>query len=300
MKIYKKSQNRFIMNKLNFILTCDDVGRGNVDEFEKFLSLIEEYGIKSTFFAVPKPRDNLPLKENKEWINALKKAIKLGHDVQLHGYAHEKLECGFPPKLILNLYEKTDRENLEKKIIEERGEIEKNLELNKMINRLSESKKIFEGVFGYSPICFRSPHLGMHTNLYKALNNLGIKYSSNFVVNPDGWNYIKGRKNKKEWNKEGIFPVPTKAREGIIELPISCEYSWFLKKENLNRAFNLMKYDARKISKIENSFMLPLSHFYAIIKEPAGEELYRKFFDYAKKNFDFHSYTISEYIKKII
>ena len=33
-------------------------------------------------------------------------------------------------------------------------------------------------------------------------------------------------------------------------------------------------------------------------KEPVGEELYRKFFTYAKNSFDFRSYTIKDYIKE--
>ncbi len=287
------------MDRLNFILTSDDVGRDSVENFNNFLDFLEECNIKCTFFAVPKPRDNIVLTKNKEWIRALKEAIKKGHDVQLHGYTHERFECGFPKKFILSLYQKEERETLIKNIGENKEEIEKNLELKKLTARLSKSKKLFEKAMGYSPICFRSPLLGTHENLYKALNKIGIKYSTNLVVNSSGWSYItKEKRFGRGWDKKGVLPVQTKMREGIIELPISCEYSWFLKKKSTSRAFNLMKYDAKRISKIKNSFMLPLSHFYSIVKEPAGKVLYRKFFDYARKNFDFHSYTISEYIKE--
>lgn len=288
------------MNKLNFILTSDDVGRGDVEDFNKFISLLKEYGIKATFFAVPKPRDNIPLNENKDWISALKNAVKEGHDIQLHGFTHERLECGFPDDFIWSLYPENERENLKKSIIENREKIEKNLEFNKLIERLFQSKKIFEEVMGYSPVCFRSPLLGTHKNLYKALAKLKIKFSSNVVMNPNGWNYIKNNITKKEWNKKGILPVPTKMQEGIVELPISCEYNWFLENNDFERAFELMKDDAEKISRMENAFMMPLSHFYAVVKSPVGIELYRRFFDWAKKNFDFKSYTIREYVKKKI
>jgi peptidoglycan/xylan/chitin deacetylase (PgdA/CDA1 family) len=287
------------MKKLNFILTSDDVGRDSVENFKKFVSFLDEYGIKCTFFAVPKPRDNMPLNENKEWIIALKKAIQLGHDVQLHGFTHERFECGFPNKLVLSMYEKEARKNLMKEMTDNKEKIEENLSLDKLTSRLLKSKKLFEKALGYSPICFRSPLLGMHENLYKALAKTGIKYSTNIVVNPSGWSYINREKNfGKVRGKKRILPVMTKAQGGIIELPISCEYSWFLKKENMKRALKLMKRDARKISKIENSFMLPMSHFYSIVKEPAGEELYRKFFEWARKNFYFKSYTINEYAKE--
>lgn len=290
------------MSKLDFILTSDDVGRDTTENFNKFISLLDEYNIKCTFFAVPKPRDNIPLAENKEWIYVLKKAVNDGHDVQLHGYTHEQLECGIPPNFMLDIVP-----SLKKKVAEERNEIEKNLELSKLVDRLSKSKEIFEKVMGYSPICFRSPLLATHENLYKALVKLGIKYNTNFVVNPTGWYYIveNGKpieeRNYPEnnWNKEGIMPVPTKAQESVTELPLSSEYSWFLKeKDLLDREFYLMKDDAHKISEIKNSFMLPLSHFFAIIKEPVGIELYKKFFSYAKDNFDFKSYTIKDYIKE--
>jgi len=283
------------MNELNFILTSDDVGRDSIENFNKFISLLEELDIKCTFFAVPKPRDNLPLNENKEWVIALRKAVKLGHDVQLHGYKHEQFECGFPPKLIFSLYPKENRKYLKEYIIKNSDKIEKELEFERLTNRLARSKKIFEEIMGYSPVCFRSPLLGIHENLYKALSILGIKYSSNLVMNEDGWSYIT---ENKQPDKGQVLPIPTKVQQGIIELPISCEYNWFLKEEHFNRALNMMKEDATKISKIKNSFMMPLSHFYAIIKSPSGEKLYREFFDWAKKNFDFKSYTIREYIKK--
>jgi peptidoglycan/xylan/chitin deacetylase (PgdA/CDA1 family) len=285
------------MKKLDFILTCDDAGRGDVKEFNKFLSLLDEKKIKATFFAVPKPRDNIPLSENKEWIYALKKAISNGHDVQLHGYSHERFECGFPIKFIMSLYPKAERENLIKSLYENRGEIEKNLSLKKLDEKISESKEMFEEALGYSPVCFRSPLLGMHANLYSALKNAGIEYSSNFVLNTYGWEYINKERKKGGWIKD-LYPVFTKTREGITEFPISCEYSLSLNKGNLRRAFSEIKRDARKIAEIKDSFMMPLTHFWAIAKSPFGEVLYRKFFDWAKKNFDFKSYTISDYIKE--
>jgi len=283
------------MKQLDFLLTCDDAGRGSVKEFNEFVSFLDEYRIKGTFFAVPKPRDNIPLNENKEWTDALKKAISKGHDVQLHGYAHERFECGFPPEFILSLYPKKERESIKKYITDNKRDIEENLKLDKIIKRLSESKELFERTIGYSPICFRSPLLGTHKNLYKALNKTGIRYSTNFVLNNYGWDYISGDKKRKEWKTE-LLPAPTKAGEGITELPVSCEYSWFLKKRDLGRAFSEMKRDARKIASFKNSFMMPLSHFYAVNK--TGAKLYRKFFKWARGNFDFKSWTIKEYIKE--
>lgn len=286
------------MKRLNFILTSDDVGRDSVENFNKFILLLDKYNIKCTFFAVPKPRDNIPLEENKEWVNALKKAVEDGHDVQLHGYAHEKFECGIPEGLILELHGKSAREALIKQISDEKEQIEQNLSYDKLFVRLSESKKNFERIFGYSPICFRSPLLGLHKNLYPVLSKLGIKYSSNLVLNPRSQGYIIGERTEKgEWD-ENVFPRPIKVREGTTELPLTCEYSWFLENNQIERAFEIMKSDAEKISKMEDAFMMPLTHFYAIAKSPAGAELYKRFFEWAKKNFDFKSYTISEYVKE--
>ncbi|MCL5018369.1 MAG: DUF2334 domain-containing protein [Candidatus Pacearchaeota archaeon] len=281
------------MKKLDFILTSDDVGRGKVEEFNRFISLLEEHKIICTFFAVPKPRDNLPLKENKEWTYALKKAIDKGHDVQLHGYAHERFECGFPPNFILSLYKEKERKNVIEYMIKNKKEIEKNLEFNVLKDKLEESKEIFENIFGYSPICFRSPLLAKHKNLYKAIKKIGINFTSNEIINPNGWNYII---NEEFEDGKCKIPLLTKMQNGIRDLPISCEYSWFLEDKNFDRAFDLMKYDAEKISDIKNAFMLPLSHFYAVVNSE-GEKLYRKFFSYAKDNFDFRSHTINKYLK---
>lgn len=282
--------------KLNFILTSDDVGRDSVANFKKVTNLLKENQIKCTFFAVPKPRDNIPLNENKEWVGALKEAISEGHDVQLHGYAHEKFECGFPEGLILELHGTEGKEKLLKQIEDEKVELEKELTYEKLFEKLSESKKLFEEIFGYSPICFRSPLLATGENLYKVLSNLGIKYCSNLVINPRSQGYIIGERTEKgEWDDK-VSPLPTKVSEGINELPLTCEYSWFLEDNQIDRAFELIKDDAKKISKIEGAFMMPLSHFYAIAKSPAGAELYRRFFSWAKENFDFKSYTISEYV----
>lgn len=284
------------MNKLNFILTSDDVGRDSVENFNKVISLLNECNVKCTFFAVPKPRDAPPLEENKEWVNALKKAIVKGHDVQLHGYTHEKFECGIPKGLILELHGKKGKEELIKTINEDREEIEKNLEFKTLFERLSESKKIFERIFNYSPVCFRSPLLGLHKNLYPVLSKLGIKYCSNLVLNPRSQSYIIGERSEKgEWDDK-VNPLPTKVQEGIMELPLTCEYSWFLEDNQIDRALELIKSDAEKISKMKNAFMMPLTHFYAIAKSPASEKLYRRFFEWAKENFDFKSYTIKEYV----
>ncbi|MEK6760748.1 MAG: DUF2334 domain-containing protein [Nanoarchaeota archaeon] len=287
------------MEKLNFIMTSDDVGRDSVENFNRFIAFLDEYKIKCTFFAVPKPRDNIPLIENYGWINALKKAVQNGHDVQLHGYTHEKFECGFPGDLVLEMHEKRAREELIKEINEEKLEIEKNLELDKLTERFSKSKAEFEKIFGYSPVCFRSTLLGTHKNFYEALSKAGIKYNSNLVVNPTGWGHIVGeRTGKNKWSGD-FSPTLTNVERDIIEMPISSEYTWFLTDEQIEPALKIMKDDAHKISKIENSFMMPLSHFYAVVKNPAGMEAYRRFFEYATKNFDFKSYTVKEYIKEI-
>lgn len=76
-----------------FTITCDDISTGYpLEYFTDFVTLLEDYGLKATFFVIPYHGEWDLLTESPAFMEALHEAEERGHEIALHGYAHYENE----------------------------------------------------------------------------------------------------------------------------------------------------------------------------------------------------------------
>lgn len=130
----------------------------------------------------------------------------LGHEIALHGYAHIKNEFGylypFPLPFIPFPSYKTQKDRLEKAIT--------------LLERLACVR----------PLGFRAPFYLHNDNTLKALSSLGFRYDSSKTI----FKPTHGRSFRIRWSHKY---KPHKVH-GIIEIPVTGDYSYDLRESNLS------------------------------------------------------------------
>ncbi len=263
-----------------FALTVDDVAVkdfSSVEDMSRLLDFLRENCVKATFFVTPFNKNN-PLNENTEWVEVLSRALAEKHELALHGYKHEPCEFGIPPDMILE-YET----ELQIRIADEKKAIEKELSREILTGKIERGKDIFRKSFGITPKGFRSPFLAVHENLFSSLEDCGMEYDSSVAVNPKGWKYISGNFNRNiDWNKD-IPCKPYRRNNGLWEVPLITEYTWFLKEKDFNRNLALAEEDMERCFARDGIFV-PLSHVSPVKGENlCGYRLYETLFEHARK-----------------
>jgi peptidoglycan/xylan/chitin deacetylase (PgdA/CDA1 family) len=279
------------MNPIRFSFTVDDVVLKDFSSVEGFLELLEflkKQRIPGTFFVVPFNQD-IPLYERPGWVSALKKALSEGHELQLHGLRHQAFEWGIPPDFIM-AYEHKERERLER----ERAEIEGTFTVAAFKEKLARGIEIFTRALGHRPTGFRAPYASTHPNLFQALAECGFTYDSSLIVNPKGWRYIVQNYTPGiTWNKD-VSPLPRKYHPGLVEIPIMAEYTWFLKEEDIERHYQLIKEDLDKISE-SGGVMVPVCHVGPVTGvNRAGLKVYERLLAYAREKNNVSFCTLTE------
>ncbi|MFH0797660.1 MAG: DUF2334 domain-containing protein [Candidatus Omnitrophota bacterium] len=279
------------MNQVKFAFTVDDVALKDFSSVEGFLELLEflkKQHIPGTFFVVPFNQD-IPLYERPDWISVLKKALSAGHELQLHGLRHQAFEWGIPPDFIL-AYEHQERQKLER----EREEIERTFTVEAFKEKIAQGIEIFTRAIGHRPTGFRSPYASTHPNLFQALAECGFTYDSSLIVNPKGWRYVvKDYTPGITWNKD-VPPRPREYHPGLVEIPIMAEYTWFLKEENIEKHYGLIKEDLDKISET-GGVMVSVCHVVPVTGvNRAGLKVYERLLNYARQNGNVSFGTLKE------
>jgi predicted deacetylase len=76
-----------------FTITCDDISTGYpLEYFTDIVALLEDHGLKATFFVIPYHGEWDLLTDSPEFLEALHDAEEHGHEIALHGYAHYENE----------------------------------------------------------------------------------------------------------------------------------------------------------------------------------------------------------------
>jgi len=272
---------------LLFIFSNDDAGSGEVERFRELLKFLRDQDVRATFFTVPTPRSK-PIPE--EWTHALGSAIDDGHELEMHGLNHSApagCEFGITPDFVLDIMKDG------KKIVQERREeIEKELTVEKITQKLEKGVVIFKRTLNMVPRGFRSPCTAVHKNMFIALEKTGFHFDSSLVVNTAGWRFISKYQGLKYldqdytdilgWEKA----IPTKPyvhESGIVEVPIISEYTWFLSEKDVERQIDMALNDLNRVYEAKGIFVA-LSHFYAMTGEySAGLKVYKKLFSNARK-----------------
>ena len=290
--------------KKPFCVTIDDATLlkfSSIIGMEKLLNLLGEYNVPATFFVAAKANE-VELSYKRDWVDVLRKAREKGHELQLHGLEHTGLEFGYPPDFIL-AYEDELRERIKK----ERDEIESEMTKEKLDKKLKEAIEIFQDVFGIRPVGFRAPYASTHENTFKVLLENGFIYDSSYIVNPKGWYFVRKEYNSKiDWIS-GRKPEPyvIKAnKQKLYEMPIMSEYTWYLEKQYAKLHYEMMLSDLEKTLTYEKGMFISVAHV-----DPASQDtnymdddtglvLYRRIFEWVRKNNKYEFCTLSEALKR--
>jgi peptidoglycan/xylan/chitin deacetylase (PgdA/CDA1 family) len=277
-----------------FALTNDDAGGENPHLFAELLDFLAAHEMVATFFVVPMSGGK-PLDQKPEWLRLLERARAAGHELQLHALDHgSTFEFGVPPDFMLDIIP-----DAKAKWQKEPAVVQAEHTVANMGSKLDRGMEIFERALGYAPAGFRGPCLSMCDATYQALADRGFIWSSNLVVNPMGWRYINRDYDAGEPWQPDIPPHPFHYKSGLIEVPMLSEYTWYLKDEDIERHFGLIKDDFDRVQQSGNPFV-SLSHYYAMTgKWAAGLRVYQRLLEHAQRTGSLRFCTLSAVVEKM-
>ena len=275
------------MTRMYFCVTADDIaldGYSSPAHLKKLLDFWDEHALKGTLFVVPRCK-GMELGRMKEYVELLNYASENGHEIAQHGLDHTRFQTGIPPKMVLALpHEGPEREYLAKN----RSEINAALSVEKLRATLVAGKEILESALSRPIHGFRAPCLSTCDNLFEALNVEGYIYDSSHVFQEAAWELINNPEAE-------VCPAPiTRKRFDAFQisgnthtLPISAEYTWYLKNKDHNAFINLAKHDFDECLTAGIPFV-PVCHVSPIQEGDAdcGFDLYRELIDHARKQAD--------------
>lgn len=191
------------------MITCftfDDISPAYLTAFElkRLIDFLNEMNVKCTLFVVPDEYESCS--DNEEFISCLKTALDHGHELALHGYMHTKNEFGcfyssamdvsIPLPIPFPTFKK-QKERLEKGL-----------------------RKLMY-LTGVRPLGFRAPFY-LHNNVtLRALASLGFRYDSSSTI----FKPAHGMRLRVRWLRN----VKPFVAEGIVEIPVSGDYTYSLK-----------------------------------------------------------------------
>ncbi|MHC4917168.1 MAG: DUF2334 domain-containing protein [Planctomycetota bacterium] len=231
------------MSDVYLCLSVDDVGLEAFSSERDLSALLDFYAaenVRATFFTVPRPEGRNLTEAKPGYAPLLRRAREEGHELAQHGLEHTRFEIGVPPKMILDLpHEEPARAELAAR----RAEIEAGLTVAKIRAKLREGRKILADVLGAPVEGFRAPCLSVCEELFVALEEEGYLYDSSKCLQPTGWDILNGRPETP--------PVPIdRARFDACQgggrmrtLPLTAEYTWYLKRENYAACLELARHD---------------------------------------------------------
>ncbi|MCX6984582.1 MAG: DUF2334 domain-containing protein [Lentisphaerae bacterium] len=285
------------MRSFLFCFTSDDVcydGYSTEKDLGKLLKFCEGQKIKATLFTVPLSYEK---KHSSKYSSILKDAISAGHEIGQHGLEHTRFEFGIPPAMVLELpHEKSNKEFLENN----REEIEKQLSVSVIASRLRKGREILEEGLNYKIKGFRGPCLSVCDNLFTALAGGKYAYDSSLYLQPAAWDIWNDKKDIKVKQIVKKNFVEMQGPGNLKSLPLTAEYTWYLKKNNFDIILELAKHDLDAC--LENDIpFVPLSHVSPIQegKDNLGFEFYSRIIAYGREkagllNKKFEAVTMAE------
>ena len=286
------------------LLGCsvDDVGMdgySSVEHLEKILEFCNLHKVKATLFTVPM-FGGKRIDRNPGYVDALRAAIKAGHEVAQHGLTHDRFEIGIPPDMIMMLpHEGPAR----KYLAENREKIVASHTVENIRKTLSAGRKILEDAIGQAVTGFRAPAVQSCPNMFIALEEEGYQYDSSTILQKAAWDILNDLPHVPQDITRNRFNQFKKS-DMMHELPLTAEYTWYLKKDKFAICYNLAVHDFDACMKAEIPFV-NLCHVSPILEgeDDLGFELYRRLFKHVK---DFEqtsgtvvqSLTLSELARK--
>ena len=237
-----------------FIISVDDPGGliRDLSLFQRTREFFDEQGVPASFMVVPRGEDGWLLDEDRQWLAALHSAESAGHDCQLHGLQHWHCEFGPYPAMIRAIHGPDPDEEL-------RNDTRKYghwWHHEAYVEKLTTAIGIYERAFDRRPAVFRTGALSQTPELYNAMAEVGVRYASNSVIDPRGWEYIVGNyENPGDWDAD-VPPLPHHLNDDVINLPIMSEYAWELTEDVIPRHLALAVEDMDRIFALGGPFVL--------------------------------------------
>lgn len=214
-----------------FVVTVDDPGGliQDLDAFERVRRFFDEEGVPASFMVVPRGEGGWQLDTQPAWLSALKSAEAGGHDCQLHGLDHQNCEFGPYPAMIRAL----SRRDPEEVLREDAVRFGSVWNYESHVEKLQTAMTIYRAAFERDPLVLRTGALSQTPELYRALADVGMRYTSNLVIDPRGWEYIiENYDDPGDWDP-AVPPHPYMLTDRIINLPMISEYAWYLTPEKI-------------------------------------------------------------------
>ena len=137
----------------------------------------------------------------------------------------------------------------------------------------------------------------MSANTYQALADNGVRWSSNRVVNPEGWRYTNRDYDAGEPGQESVPPRPYTYKAGLLEVPMVSEYTWYLEDSDFDIHYKLIRSDYDRVREMGGTFVT-LSHYYAMTGAWAtGLRVYERLFACARQPGGVRFCTVSELLE---
>ena len=261
--------------------TVDDIGFDGYStekQLNNILDFCDEHKIKSTLFVVP-VSGGKRMDKRREYVAILRDAVKRGHEVAQHGIEHDRFEIGVPPEMVMMLpHEGPAR----KFLAENRDKLAAEHTVEKIRKKLRLGRDILKDAIGKSIHGFRSPALQSCKNMFTALSEERYKYDSSTYLQKGGWDLLNGIESEPQKITMDRFDSFQKSKM-MREFPLTTDYTWYLKKDNFDKALSLAihDYDACMAAQIP---FVSLCHVGPIHEgdDDFGFELYRRLLKHIK------------------
>jgi len=231
-------------------ITCDDIGNARhshpIYSLKEFVSILDRYDAKATFFVIPNDGGDSPLHEDADLVSTLGTMIDRGHEVAMHGYTHHILEFGPPRPFILRI----DATALYLRLMEIRDqEILSSFTLESHLGKIRKGLDIFRKALNLRPIGFRAGWGSYNLNMFKALSEERFLYDSSIFKVEDA--------EKK--------PHFISGQAKLIEFPMDPDFAWCLFENDLESSLQRAKQAAFE-SSADGGLFVPLLHHWAMAR----------------------------------
>ena len=238
---------------MDFVVTVDDAGLGQpCDVEERCVAFFELHQAPVSFFVVPCQKDGSELAGDVEWVRRARRYEAHGHDYQLHGYQHAGYEFGAPPWWMVQIC----GESVRRAAAEGYPEWRDGWTDDALRRKFTKAIAAFTRVFERPPQVFRAGCLAAEAPAFRIMAELGLRYDSDKVVDPRGWEYMAQKFDTPiDWDA-AVPPRPYAMPEGVIELPCTSEYAWTLSQDTLHHFIDLARQDMRRVGEAGGVFIL--------------------------------------------
>lgn len=198
--------------------TNDDIKAGKANELRNMLAFLDRHGIPGVFFVIPKAGGNIA--EDPALLRVIDQGRENGHEFYPHGFAHTPFDHGLPPLLYM-----CKDPDLCKQYDGQRLAIEREHTFEAQVRRVEATLKIWRQAFHEESPGYRAPWCATSLGFYRALDALGVQWSSSSVHGITWHKYSCGQWDAPLEYNEGVPARPHQILGDVVEYPMPGDYS---------------------------------------------------------------------------